>query len=274
MQSRPSLRFQHEERVDHGVTKSEGSGGELIENIGFHLGIITRSLGNKETVLVHIFLPQDSWQILPVHDVLHLSDDNPSRLLVESLVLLEVLRQILLQLVGDPVVFPHEHDVHGGQERMLVDPVVSGHEVLLCLGSQQIPVWAEVELLLGWRLVGDLVDGQQAVLVGPEDGGVLLVTPVDIGSVHKGRELIVLLPDLPLTDRGGADEVEAGGGEVHPGVEPVPRRDGNREALGVTQTRLGTTIKAFCNRKIIICGNLVTLGSTPTQVSVLFLGCF
>ena len=54
------------------------------------------------------------------------------------------------------------------------------------------------------------------------------------------------------------DEVEAGCGEVDPGVEPVPGRDGNREALRVTQTRLGTTIKAFCNRKIIICGNLVT----------------
>ena len=141
---------------------------------------------------------------------------------------------------------------------MLIDPVVAGHEVLLCLGSQQIPVWPEVQLLLGWRLVGDLVDGQEAVLVGPEDGGVLLVAPVDIGSVHEGRELIVLLPHRPLTHRGGADKVEAGGGEVDPGVEPVPGRDGNGEALRVAQTRLGTAIKAFCNRKICICGNIVT----------------
>ena len=95
----------------------------------------------------------------------------------------------------------------------------------------------------------------------------LLVTPVDIGSVHKGGELIVLLPHRPLTDRGGADKVEAGGGEVDPGVEPVPGRDGNREALRVTQTRLGTTIKTFCNRKIIICGNLVTfrINTTPSS---------
>ena len=135
---------------------------------------------------------------------------------------------------------------------MLIDPVVSGYEVLLCLRSQQIPVWSEVQLLLGRRLVGDLVDGQEAVLVGPEDGGVLLVTPVNIGPVHKGRELIVLLPHRPLTDRGGADKVEAGGCEVDPGVKPVPGWDGNREAFRVTQSRLRTAIKAFCKRKILL----------------------
>ena len=240
------------------MTKSKGSRGELIENIWLHLGIVTRGLGNKEVVLVHILFTQDSWEILSVHNVLHLSNDNSSGLLVESLVILEVLGQIFLQLVGDSVVFPHEDDVHGCQERMFIDSVVPGHKVLLCLGSQQIPVWSEVQLLLGRRLVGDLVDGQEAVLVGPEDRGGLLVTPVDIGSVHKGGEFIILLSDGPLTDRGGADKVEAGGGEVDPGVEPVPGRDGNREALGVTQPRLGTTVQAVCNRKICICGNLVT----------------
>ena len=249
MQSRSSLGFQHEERIDHGVTKSKGSRGELIENIWLNLGVITRSLGYKETVLVHILFAQDSRKILSVYNVLHLSNDNSSALLVESLVVLEVLRQIFLQLVGDSVVFPHEDDVHGCQERMLIDSVVPGHKVLLCLGSQQIPVRSEVELLLGWRLVGDLVDGQKTVLVCPEDGGVLLVTPVDIGSVHKGSELIVLLPHRPLTDRGGPDKVKAGGSEVDPGVEPVPGGDGDWEALGVTNTWLLATVEGLCNWK-------------------------
>ena len=264
VQSWSSLRFQHEQRVDHGVTKSKGSRGELIENIWLNLGVITRSLGYKETVLVHILFAQDSRKILSVYNVLHLSNDNSSALLVESLVVLEVLRQIFLQLVGDSVVFPHEDDVHGCQERMLIDSVVPGHKVLLCLGSQQIPVRSEVELLLGWRLVGDLVDGQKTVLVCPEDGGVLLAAPVNIGSVHEGGEFIVLLSHGPLTHRGGADKVEAGGGEVDPGVEPVPGGDGNGEALRVAQTGLGTTIKAFCKRKIIICGNLVMKTSVCT----------
>ena len=95
----------------------------------------------------------------------------------------------------------------------------------------------------------------------------LLLTAVHVGPVKERRQLIELLPHPPPAHGGRPDEVEAGGGEVDPGVEPVPGRDGNREALRVTQTRLGTTIKTFCNRKIIICGNLVTfrINTTPSS---------
>ena len=92
----------------------------------------------------------------------------------------------------------------------------------------------------------------------------LLLAAVHVGPVKEGRQLIELLPHPPPAHGGRPDEVEAGGGEVDPGVEPVPGGDGNGEALRVAQTGLGTTIKAFCKRKIIICGNLVMKTSVCT----------
>ena len=55
----------------------------------------------------------------------------------------------------------------------------------------------------------------------------LLTAPVYVGAVHEGRELVELLPLIPLAHGAGADKVEAGHGDVDPGVKRVPR--GNRD---------------------------------------------
>ena len=121
-----------------------------------------------------------------------------------------------LELLCNSVVLPECDDVHGGQEGMLIDPFISSHKVLLGFWPQKAPVWPQIKLLLGRRLPGHRVDDQEAILVGPQHGAVLLTASVHVGAVHEGRELVELLPGAPLAHGGGADKVEAGHGDVDP----------------------------------------------------------
>ena len=62
-------------------------------------------------------------------------------------------REVLLEQLGDPVVLPDEDDVQGGEEWVLVDPHVAGHEVLGFLRSLQSLVGSQAKLLSCWKLV-------------------------------------------------------------------------------------------------------------------------
>jgi len=59
-------------------------------------------------------------------DMLHFSNDNASRLLVEPLVV--PLRVQLDEKVGDAIVFTHPHLVHDGEAEKLVDTAVTRFE--------------------------------------------------------------------------------------------------------------------------------------------------
>lgn len=69
------------------------------------------------------------------------------------------------------------------------------------------------------------------------------------GPVDEGRECVELLPGAALAHRRGPHEVEAGGREVHPRVELVPRRNWNREAFRIVGCRIFTAIECIFNRK-------------------------
>ena len=90
-----------------------------------------------------------------------------------------------------------------------------------------------IHLFPCWQLFCDPVFLQQSVPVGSEHGRGLSVRAVHIGGVNIGSDEVVLLPHALAAHRGRPDEVEAGGSEVHPGVERVALGDGDYETYGV-----------------------------------------
>ena len=57
---------------------------------------------------------------------------------------MEIRRQEFPEQLGYPVVFSNEYDVHGGEEGMLVDAVVAGHEVLVLLWAEEAGVGTDL----------------------------------------------------------------------------------------------------------------------------------
>ena len=133
--------------------------------------------------------------------------------------------------------------MHGGQEGMLIDPFISSHKVLLGFWPQKAPVWPQIKLLLGRRLPGHRVDDQEAILVGPQHGAVLLTASVHVGAVHEGRELVELLPGAPLAHGGGADKVDAGHGFIDLGKKWVSWWNFDVETSGVDLGMRFTAVK-------------------------------
>ena len=97
------------------------------------------------------------------------------------------------ELVHDPVVFPQEDRVYGGQGRLLASPVVPRHVALAQLG---------LALLVGLRgRHHDLpaVDRGRgplhlAAAEVPQAVGLADVLAVDVTGVHEGGVLVELLP--------------------------------------------------------------------------------
>ena len=87
-----------------------------------------------------------------------------------------------------------EDCVHGGKERMLIHSLVSSHEVVLGLGSDQAEVGRQAELLHGRGLVGDDVDHELTPIKSPQLSPVLLTATVHGRAVHEGRKSVELLP--------------------------------------------------------------------------------
>ena len=125
---------------------------------------------------------------------------------------------------------------------MLINPLIPGHKVLLGLWPQESPVWPQIKLLFGRRLPGHGVDDQEPVLIRPQHRAVLLTAPVHVGAVHEGRELVELLPGVTLAHGGRADKVEAGHGDVNPGVERVPRGNRDVETSRIVRSGIFTAI--------------------------------
>ena len=98
---------------------------------------------------------------------------------------------------------------------MLITSLAPRHKMLLSLGPKKLLVWPQVELLHCRGLLGDDVDHKLASVKSPQLRIVLLATPVHGGPVHEGRELVELLPGVPLAHGGRADKVEAGHGFVY-----------------------------------------------------------
>ena len=226
------LRDQLEHAVDHGMAEPERRGGKRVEDGRVDVGVVLGGFGHDEVVSPHEVDAQDAGQELAVDDVLHDGGDQPAGLLIEDFVVVFVpLRQVSLQQFGDSVVFPHEDHVHHGQERVLVDPHVAGHEVLGSLRSKQVGVGANLQLLAGRQLIRPRVPLQPAVDVRPQGGRVLLLAAVNDRAVDEGRDLVELLPDAVVTHRRRSEEVQALGGVVHPAEEPVRTGDGDGEAF-------------------------------------------
>ena len=119
-----------EHALDEGVTESEGGGGEVVDDGGVDGGVVlvVVAVGDGQDVeLGHVVRPQDDGQPLVVGDVLHLCDLDPPGLLVEPLVL--PVRVEVVQLGGQPVVFPHPHRVVDRQARLLVRSAVACKEI-------------------------------------------------------------------------------------------------------------------------------------------------
>ena len=71
-----------------------------------------------------------------------------------------------------------EDCVHGGKEGLLIHSLVSSHEVVLGLGSDQTEVGRQAELLHGRGLVGDDVDHELTPIKSPQLSPVLLTATV------------------------------------------------------------------------------------------------
>ena len=121
-------------------------------------------------------------------------------------------REVFLEPLGDPVVLPHEDDVQGGEERLLVGPAVARHEVLRLVRPQLPRVRPEIQLLPRGKLVRVGIPLQAPVLISPihvksqmisiqiptvtvhvpQNGGGFDVRPVHHAGVDKGRDFVVL----------------------------------------------------------------------------------
>ena len=104
-----------EDGVAHTV---EGRGGQLVvvvHVVAVTLGLQLEGLGED--------LAQDGREELVVGDVLDLCPDHLPRLLVERL--LVPVGVDGLQEGGQPVVFPHQDGVEGGQAGVVVHPLVT-----------------------------------------------------------------------------------------------------------------------------------------------------
>ena len=85
------------------MTKSESSGGKAVEDRRIDLWVVSCivSLGQRQDVqLLHEISAKDDGQPLVVGDVLHLRDEDPSRLLVQPLVV--PVRVEVVQFFGKP----------------------------------------------------------------------------------------------------------------------------------------------------------------------------
>lgn len=103
------------------MTEAEGSRGELVQDgrVDVLVVILAESILEREHAeLLHLVTPDDDRQPFVVSNVLHLSDQDAPRLLVNALVV--PIRIQIGQLFGKSVVLAQEDGVSNGQVRLFI----------------------------------------------------------------------------------------------------------------------------------------------------------
>lgn len=173
----------------------EGGRGEAVDDPGIDVLVkvidITAGLHVvDQTVALHVLLAEEDGQPLVVGDVLEGGYVDLAGLLEHTLIV--PMRVQLLQTIGNLVVLAQQHDLNGGQSRILVESTVSSSIAHLVRGSRvtrgrgigrrRRPLETSTHL------------SSQTTTTEGTDGSVLLhrVT-VHVGQVQEGGDLSQLL---------------------------------------------------------------------------------
>ena len=194
------MSYRLEQSTYSGVTEPHGCRRKLVHDGGIEGVGVGGATVQVDVQRVHDCVPQNYWEILLVGDVLYLGYDDPPRLLIDDLVPLrgrpagEPQSEFVLDDGGDPVVFPQEERVEGGQCRLDDGSLVPRHQVGGFLRRDR----PEPALLPGGQTgtPHGSVDHQQTVPSRPQPARRVLVRAVDVAAVYEGGDAVELLPHV------------------------------------------------------------------------------
>ena len=76
------------------MSEPESGSGEGVEDGRVYRGVVLGLFRDDQVVLLHVVHPKDGREVFAVSDVLHLSSDYPTRLLIQDLVLKTTTKKV------------------------------------------------------------------------------------------------------------------------------------------------------------------------------------